>query len=246
MKNNFFSQEFKALALINTYNVVLNERKRARQCTNFQIAQKKLEESSIKIRRKSCHCQLCGNMSAFQFDMMNVPFQKKELQVENIEPQIQETLNQSPQRRSIFYRLQSLKPPENLKLRLSLKIHGCDKNFIRQNTLQQLIAENNERSRKGSLNGSVIVNTSTSENHSVKSLNINSCYEQSPTKLQSPLNEATSGRQLTTSSTSSKKLKIMSTYFSQSARTLKTTQFQQISKQKGLILPKLTQKKSQI
>ncbi|CAD8122755.1 unnamed protein product [Paramecium sonneborni] len=240
MKNISFSQDFQALALIDTYNVVLNERKRNRQCTNFQIAQKKLVEQSVKIRRKSCHCQLCGNMSVFQFDMMNVPFQKKEKQVEKEEPQIQEFPGQPIQRRSIFYRLQSLKTQEMDKVRLSLQIHGCDQKYLRQNTLQQLIAESNERPRKGSINSSGIVNTSTSDNHSVKSLNINTCSEYSSTLIQSPLNAVTTSRHKIIDS---KKLKMMSSYFSQSARSLKTTQYQQISKSKVLILPKITQKK---
>ncbi|CAD8208285.1 unnamed protein product [Paramecium pentaurelia] len=240
MKNSSTSssQNIQALALIDTYNLVLNERKRTRRNTNFQINKTKEIEQSVKIRRKSCHCQLCGDLGAFQFDTMNVPYYKKQSSVEKVEPQILETPSQTTQRRSIFYRLQSLKSLENTKARLSLEIHGFSKNYQRQNTVQQFIAESNERSRKGSMNRSGFVNTSTSENHSVKSLNIKTFNDQSPTSTKSPLIEpVTSSRTLK----NSKKLLMMNTYFSQSARSLKTTQFSQINKSKALILPKIIQ-----
>ncbi|CAK66390.1 unnamed protein product (macronuclear) [Paramecium tetraurelia] len=232
------SQIIQALALMDTYNLVLNERKRTRRNTNFQINKTKAIEQSVKIRRKSCHCQLCGDLSSFQFDTMNIPYRKQKKSAEKVEPQIQETPSQTTQRRSIFYRLQSLKSLENNQARLSLEIHGFSKNYQRQNTVQQFIAESQERSRKGSINRSGFVNTSTSENHSVKSLNIKNFNDSSPTSTKSPLIEmTTSSRTLK----SSKKLLMMNTYFSQSARSLKTTQFSQIHKSRALILPKLIQ-----
>ncbi|CAD8210535.1 unnamed protein product [Paramecium octaurelia] len=242
MKNNSSSKDLQALTLIDSYCVVLNDRKRIRQTTNFLVKNNKFKEKSIRIRRKSCHCQLCGEMTAMQFNMMNVPFLKKEQFVEKQKPQIKECLSQSKERRSIFYQQQSLKSTENHKLRLSLQIHGIDKNFSRQSTMKRLIAQSNERSRRVSINGSYQVNTSTSDNQSVNSLNINIMQDQSPLKIQSSNNKALTNRNILISS---KKNLMMNTYFSQSARSLKTTQFSQFNKQKVCTLPKLIQKKQE-
>ncbi|CAK65080.1 unnamed protein product (macronuclear) [Paramecium tetraurelia] len=242
MKNNQSSKDLHALTLIDSYCVVLNDRKRIRKTTNFLVKRNKFDEKTVRIRRKSCHCQLCGEMSAMQFNMMNVPFQKKEQFVENPKPQIQESLSPSKERRSIFYQYQSLKSTEHHKLRLSLQIHGIDKNFSRQSTMKRLIAESNERSRRGSINGSYQVNTSTSDNQSVKSLNVNIVQDQSPLNIQSSNNRAITNRNILIRS---KKNLMINTYFSQSARSLKTTQFSQFNKQKVCALPKLIQKKQE-
>ncbi|CAD8202577.1 unnamed protein product [Paramecium pentaurelia] len=242
MKNISSSQDLQALTLIDSYFVVLNDRKRIRQTTNFQSAQRKFKEKSVKIRRKSCHCQQCGEMSALQFNMMNVPFQKKEQIIEKVKKQNQETPSQSKERRSIFYQLQSLKSTENTNVRLSLQIHGIGKNFCRPSTIKQLIAESNQRSRRGSIYGSYQGQTSTSDNHSVKSLSINIFQDQSPLKTQSPNNETITNRNTILSS---KQNLMKNTYFSQSVRSLKTTQQSQFNKYKGCILPKLNQKKQE-
>ncbi|CAD8074354.1 unnamed protein product [Paramecium sonneborni] len=187
MNQCYSSSNLNALLPMENYQLILNEQTRLYRYIHSQntIQIKKFDSQEIT-RRKSCHCNECGQQSQFQFKTMNIPLKKRDLPKEQECP-LPQLIVTKPESRmsSTFYKKSSFKNLSILEQKdyinntqLSLNIHGFKRAYNRQNTLLKLITDGQERSKRKESSGLFSSSDMQSQN-SLKSLNITTSPTQS-------------------------------------------------------------------